>query len=139
MTLESSGTVKSINWPIHYFLLIMTGSDLLAWIGGFIFISYFQRILICAYAICLYGRIFVICTIPSGSAQVKIGKKIGTHTGANINAYPPRARSISLTRKSIAALSEPFIANSHASSYRQSHNTLENEDTHANEGRQKKT
>ena len=37
---------------------------------------------------------------------MKIGKKISTHPSTIVSAYAPRTRSISLTRKNMAALSE---------------------------------
>ena len=66
---------------------------------------------------------------------VKIGKKIGTHP----RAYAPHARSVSLTRKKHGYPDRAFIANGHTSSRRQSCKTTKSEDTHANEGRQKRT
>ena len=40
---------------------------------------------------------------------VKIRKKISTHPNANISAYAQCARSVSLTRKNMAALSELLL------------------------------
>ena len=78
-------------------------------------------------------------SIPFKPSVVKIGVKITTHLSVNVNAYAPHTKSISLTRKNMAALSEPFIANGHASSLWQSRKTTESEDAHGNEGRQKRT
>ena len=57
---------------------------------------------------------------------VKIGKKISTHPSANVSAYAPCARSVSLTRKKKHGCPEwAFITNGHASSCRQSRKTTE--------------
>ena len=74
-----------------------------------------------------------------GQNVVKIGKKINTHPSANISAYAPCARSVSLTRKKHGCPERAFIANGHIFSRRQSHKTTESENTHANESRQKRT
>ena len=55
------------------------------------------------------------------------------------SAYAPRARSVSLTRKNMAALSELFIVNGHTFLCQQSHKTTESEDVYANEDMLKRT
>ena len=61
--------------------------------------------------------------------------KIATHLSANA----PRARFIFLTGKQHGCSEQAYITNGHESSCQQSCKTTVSEDTHANEGRQKRT
>ena len=57
--------------------------------------------------------------VPNQSVM-KIGKKIGIHPSANISTYALCARSVSLTRKNMAALSElllQMVTHFHAGSH----------------------
>ena len=55
-----------------------------------------------------YG-LFIAKKFDCSHAVVKIRKKIGTHPSANVSAYVLHARSVSLTRKNMAALSELLL------------------------------
>ena len=66
---------------------------------------------------------------------MKIGLKIPTHLSTNISAYAPHARFIFLTGKNMAALSELMLL---IVMYLYAIKP-QSEDTHANEGTQKRT
>ena len=77
LILWSTGTAKSTILQILFLLLIITRSDLLAGIRWSVCMShspigiyashFLGQVLGCAYTICLYGRIEISCTFPSGS------------------------------------------------------------------------